>query len=332
MSTQKRTTQHVGSTKQRRKEKEIIIMGLSISYALGVGLFAVIRYFNQEYVVAALDFVLASFGLYVFLYVFKTRSTDFPGLAIAIISVIGTIATIALMGHGQVYWAYPSAALVFYLLPTRQALIIWGVSAVIILIQLRELPPIQLISIAVTIFITSFFCHLFSTTMHEQHNRLRNIANQDVMTEVKNRRAFNLDTAGLENSIDLVTAVLFDLDNFKQVNDTYGHAKGDQVLKAVTTFVDQFVSNKAHLYRIGGDEFAVLCKGKDFNYAFQLAKTIHEEFLKSDIYQEHDITLSLAVAQKEADESIKDWLNRLDSALYKAKKSGRNQIVKAIRY
>ncbi|TDR18477.1 GGDEF domain-containing protein [Marinicella litoralis] len=317
---------------QARKEKEIIVMGLSLSYAIGVGLFAAIRYFNHEYVVATLDVVLAAFGLYVFVYVLKTRSTKFPGLAIAIISVIGTIATIALKGAEQVYWAYPSVALVFYLLPTRQALLIWGVTATIILIQLIDLPSIKLISIAMTILITSFFCHLFSSTMNDQHNRLRHIANQDVLTQVKNRRAFNHDAAMLERSPDFVTAILFDLDNFKQVNDTYGHATGDQVLKDVTLLVNQFVTGNEHLYRIGGDEFAILCQGKDFDHAYQLANTIHQEFSQSTINQEHNITLSLAVAQKEMDESINEWLNRLDSALYKAKKSGRNQIVKAIRY
>lgn len=331
MATHDQQTQTLSKQKLARKEKEIIVMGLSLSYAIGVGLFAVIRYFNHEYMVASLDLVLALFGLYVFLYVFKTRSTNFPGLAIAIISVVGTIATIALKGTEQVYWVYPSAALVFYLLPTRQAVILWSISFAIILFQLMDLPTIKLISIATTIFITSFFCHLFSSTMHDQHKRLRHLANQDVMTQVKNRRAFNQDTEKLEKSSGLVTAILFDLDNFKQVNDTYGHATGDQVLNDVTTLVNQFVAKKGHLYRIGGDEFAILCKGKDFNHAYQMAKTIHQEFNQSSINKEHKITLSLAVAQKELDESIKEWLNRLDSALYKAKKSGRNKIVKAIR-
>jgi len=315
-----------------RTEKEVVIMGLSLSYAVGVALFSVIRYFNHEYVVAAFDLALAALGLLVFIYVFKTRSTQLPALAIAVISVSGTIATIALKGVEQTYWVYPSAALVFYLLPARQAMFIWIISAAIILYELKDLPAIHLLSIAITIFITSFFCHLFSTTMHDQHKRLSYIANQDVLTQVNNRRAFNQDTEKLEPYSGFVTAILFDLDNFKQVNDTYGHAIGDQVLKEVSEFVNDIVINNGHLYRIGGDEFAIICLEKDFAFAYQLAQTIYQAFNQSQIYDEHNITLSLAVAQKEMDESIKEWLNRLDSALYKAKKSGRNQIVKAIRY
>ncbi len=315
-----------------RTEREIIVMGLSLTYAVGVGVFAVIRYYKAEYTVAMMDSVLALFGLYVFALVWKTRNTTLPAFAISVISVFGTIATIALKGPEQVYWAYPSVALVFYLLPTRQAIILWTLSALIILYQLIELPTLKLVTIAMTIFITSFFCHLFSSSMSEQHERLREIANQDVLTEIRNRRAFNQDTSNLENYDGLVSAILFDLDNFKQVNDYYGHAVGDDVIKDTSDFVHGVVANDGNLYRIGGDEFAVLCEGQDFNHAFQLAKQIYEAFSVSDISQQHKITLSLAVAQKESGETIKEWLGRLDSALYKAKMSGRNQIVKSVRY
>ena len=318
--------------KSIRTDKEIFVMGLSLIYAIGVTLFALLRYLNEEYKVAALDIVLASFAFYVFIYVWKTHTTEFSSLAIAILSVIGTMATIYMKGPGQVYWAYPSVALVFFLLPTRQAVIIWSISAVIIMFQLIDLPNIQIFKIGMTLLITSFFCHLFSSIMHEQHNKLRKLANQDVLTQVGNRRAFNHDTESLSGFSGIVSAILIDLDNFKQVNDYHGHAKGDKVLKEATQYINQFVEKQKCLYRIGGDEFAILCPNKDFNHTYQLAKTIHQAFLDSQINAEHGITLSLAVAQKEQDETVKEWLNRLDSALYKAKKSGRNKVVRAVRY
>ncbi len=315
-----------------RSEKEIIVMGLSLTYAICVGIFAAIRLFNQEWVVGVLDVVLALFGLYVFVVVWQTRNTTFPAYAIAIISVVGTIATIILKGENQIFWAYPSVALMFYLLPTKQALILWSIAAVVILGLLIDLPTIKLVSIAMTLFITSFFCHLFSSKMYQQHDRLRNIANEDVLTKVKNRRAFNQDTELLKASDTVESAILFDLDNFKKINDYFGHAKGDEVLKQASQLVKGWMQVPGNLYRIGGDEFAILCQGQNFNHAYQLASQIHESFNASELHEQHGITLSMAVAQKESDESIREWLSRLDSALYKAKKSGRNQIVKAIRY
>jgi len=315
-----------------RREKEIIVMGLCLACAVCVGLFAAIRFFNQDWIVGTLDLVLASFSFYVFTVVFRTGNTEFPAFSMAVISVFGTIATIILEGDGQVFWAYPTVALMFYLLPAKQALIVWIVFVGIILFLLFELPAIKLIIIMMSFFVTSFFCYLFSTKMNQQHQRLRNLANEDVLTKVKNRRAFNRETELLEKSESPESAILFDLDKFKQINDYFGHAKGDEVLQQVSQFVKSQISSDNELYRIGGDEFAVLCFGRNFDYAYQLAQKIHLEFTQSIINQEHGITLSMAAAQKETDESVTEWLGRLDSALYQAKKSGRNQIVKAMRY
>lgn len=315
-----------------RSEKEIIVMGLSLTYAICVGIFAAIRLLNQDWVIGFLDVILTLFGLYVFVVVWHTRKTTFPAYAISVISMVGTIATIILKGENQIFWAFPSVALMFYLLPTKQALILWSIAAVIILVLLIDLPTIKLVSIAMTLFITSFFCHLFSSKMYQQHDRLRKIANEDVLTKVKNRRAFNQDTLLLEASETEESAILFDLDNFKKINDYFGHARGDEVLKQASQLVKNMLQKQGNLYRIGGDEFAILCQGEDFNHAYQLASQIHASFKGSELHEQHGITLSMAVAQKESDETIREWLGRLDSALYKAKKSGRNQIVKAIRY
>lgn len=307
-------------------------MGLSLTYAICVGIFAAIRLLNQDWTIGLLDVILALFGLYVFLVVWRTGKTDFPALAMAIITVAGTIATIILKGPVQVYWAYPSVALMFYLLPTRQALVLWLISVVVILYLLIGLPTIEYISVAMTLFVTSFFCHLFSAKMHQQHARLRQAAHEDVLTQVRNRRAFNRDTTQLEASTQPESAILFDLDHFKKVNDYFGHATGDQVLKQATAMVLSKLHDPELFYRIGGDEFAILCPGKDFNHTYHLAKEIHQHFKTGPLHDEHGLTLSMAVAQKEYNESVREWLSRLDSALFKAKKSGRDCIVKAVRY
>ncbi|MCX7553490.1 GGDEF domain-containing protein [Marinicella sp. S1101] len=303
-----------------------------MTYAICVGLFAVIRFANDEWIVGVFDSILALFGLYVFFLVYKTRNADLPAYAIAIISIIGTIATIILKGTTQVYWAYPSVALVFYLLPPKHGILMWSISAVIILFLIRDLPLIQLISISMTLFITSFFCYFFAAKMEQQHIRLRKIANEDVLTGTLNRRAFNQATEALKGSDKPQSGILFDLDNFKQVNDYFGHATGDQVLEKSVEFVAAMLKKEDQFFRIGGDEFAILCKDRDFDYAYKLALEVHQAFSRSEIKQQHHLTLSMSVAQKEPDEDIIEWLNRLDSAMYHAKKSGRNQIIKAIRH
>lgn len=315
-----------------RSDQEIIVMSLSLAYALCVSVFAVIRLVNEDWLAAALDLLLAAFGMYVFIHVWRTRNSHLPAYAIAVISVLGTLATLALKGAEQIYWAYPSVALVFYLLPNKHALILWGVTAAVMLALLIDLPPLQFMTVAMTIFITSFFCYFFSAVMNQQHNRLRRIANEDLLTQIRNRRAFNQDIEKMEMATGPKSAILFDLDNFKQINDYFGHAKGDEVLIQASSFIKNLLGNQDSLYRIGGDEFAVLCDGEDFNHAFKLAQSIHSQFKAGQLHEKHAMTLSMAVAEKEANETIREWFSRLDGALYKAKKSGRDRIVKAIRY
>jgi diguanylate cyclase (GGDEF)-like protein len=316
----------------KRSDREIIVMSLSLTYALCVSVFAAIRLINEDWVIGILDVILAAFGMYVFIHVWRTRNSQLPAYAIAVISVVGTLATLVLKGPEQIYWAYPSVALVFYLLPNKHALILWGITAAVMLALLVDLPALQLMTVAMTIFITSFFCYFFSAKMNQQHNRLRRIANEDVLTQIKNRRAFNQDIEKIEVTTSPESAILFDLDNFKQINDYFGHAKGDEVLIQASAFINALLGNQDSLYRIGGDEFAILCHGEDFNHAFKLAQTIHDQFKAGQLHEKHGMTLSMAVAEKEPNESIREWFSRLDGALYKAKKSGRDRIVKAIRY
>lgn len=321
------------ATKQLKfSEKEVIVMGLSMTYAVCVGLFAVIRFVQQDWVIGFVDAALSLIGLAIFIQVLIFRQADIPALMVSLVSVLGTIVTIYLKGPDQVYWAYPSAALVFYLLPTRQALIIWSVSVIIILMLLINLPPIKLTAITLTIIVTSFFCHLFSSVMHSHQEKLRAMANEDTLTQVGNRRAFNQDIEKINPDSSEHSLILLDLDKFKLVNDYLGHKAGDVVLCKAAQLIQQSLLNQGSLYRIGGDEFAILCLNKEFENAYKLACTVHSRFKDSQTSQEHGVTLSMAVGQKQSDESLDEWIGRLDSALYKAKKSGRNQIVKAIRY
>ena len=322
----------MAAKKLKYSEKEVIVMGLSLTYAVCVGLFAIIRFVQQDWVIGFVDTALSLIGVAIFIQVWVTRNAYVPALMVSLVSVLGTIATIYLKGPDQVYWAYPSAALVFYLLPTRLALIIWSVSVIIILMMLINLPPIQLTAITLTIIITSFFCHLFSSVMHSHQEKLRIMANEDVLTQVGNRRAFNQDIEKISAGASEHSLILLDLDKFKRVNDYFGHAAGDVVLSKAAQLIQKSLLNQGRLYRIGGDEFAILCLNKDFDHAYKLANTVHTQFKDSQTSQEHGVTISMAVGQKQSDESLDEWIGRLDSALYKAKKSGRNQIVKAIRY
>ncbi len=126
-----------------------------------------------------------------------------------------------------------------------------------------------------------------------------------------------------------VSFVFFDIDHFKQVNDTYGHAAGDEVLKAVAETIRLSVREGDTAARWGGDEIALTLVGATERDAVQKAEDIRRqvESIKFGKYPELKLTISAGVATAEQGASFEQVLERADKALYKAKQSGRNKVV-----
>lgn len=124
------------------------------------------------------------------------------------------------------------------------------------------------------------------------------------------------------------TLILFDLDHFKSINDTFGHTAGDAVLRQVAAVVTQQVPEGQLFARVGGEEFAVLLSGFDLQGGYALAETIRRA-VESTVFSfdgnRIPVTLSLGVAQRQADDQAPQQLyERADLQLYAAKNSGRN--------
>jgi diguanylate cyclase (GGDEF)-like protein len=124
------------------------------------------------------------------------------------------------------------------------------------------------------------------------------------------------------------TLILFDLDHFKSVNDTYGHTAGDAVLRQVAAVVTQQMPNGQLFARVGGEEFAVLLTGIDLQGAYALAEHIRravEATVFSFDGNRIPVTVSLGVAERMGtDQSPQQLYERADGHLYAAKGSGRN--------
>ena len=152
------------------------------------------------------------------------------------------------------------------------------------------------------------------------------LAFYDFLTGLLNRRGWDRALQMLE-ATGPQTLLMLDLDQFKQTNDRYGHRAGDRVLKE---FADRlrigFETSGAILARVGGEEFAIL----SVQPSDLLIESV-EHWLETlrgspfrDGLQSIVIRCSLGVAQRTEDESIEDWQDRADGALYKAKESGGN--------
>jgi diguanylate cyclase (GGDEF)-like protein len=155
----------------------------------------------------------------------------------------------------------------------------------------------------------------------------------DELTEVLNRRHFfAMAERELHRSMRLNTAlsaILLDLDHFKKVNDTYGHAAGDQVLHDVAQRVLKSIRDIDILGRYGGEEFAVLLPDTNLMRARQVAERLRKQVSELPVLTRSgpvSITVSLGAAALEAaDKDLTTLLNRANAALQSAKQAGRNR-------
>lgn len=167
------------------------------------------------------------------------------------------------------------------------------------------------------------------------HEEIYRLSTVDGLTQIFNKRYF-LETLERELSrarrYDRPLAlVMFDIDHFKQCNDTYGHRAGDFVLREVAEVVRERARKVDVLARYGGEEFAMILPEIDIRGATQFAEKIRQMIAESKFMFEGrhiPVTISIGVAELTPDiATFDDLIKRADARLYKAKQSGRNRVV-----
>jgi diguanylate cyclase (GGDEF)-like protein len=166
-------------------------------------------------------------------------------------------------------------------------------------------------------------------TMHDELIRL---ATTDPLTGVLNRRAFferAREVCARADAGGALSAILFDIDHFKRVNDLYGHDVGDRAIRAVAQAA---AGEELIVGRLGGEEFAALVDGQGLDRALALAERLRQNMASLKFDTSHGrltLTCSFGVSEWEPGDTIDFMLKRADVALYAAKTGGRNRVVAA---
>ncbi|MFQ1921177.1 GGDEF domain-containing protein [Aeromonas veronii] len=164
-------------------------------------------------------------------------------------------------------------------------------------------------------------------------NETRKLANEDALTNLLNRRAFDLELEGLIRSQHPFSLILADIDRFKNFNDEYGHLLGDQVLRAFSKRLRDACKEGVTAYRLGGEEFAMLVPHRSLALARQMAESMRRAIERMSILDRKSgrridhITASFGVGEFNGQESADCLLERTDKLLYKAKELGRNRVM-----
>jgi len=164
--------------------------------------------------------------------------------------------------------------------------------------------------------------------LEDEKAHLEDEASTDPLTQALNRRSFLRMLGQAAVSGKPFSLVMFDIDHFKSVNDTYGHDAGDAVLREISQLVRDNVRENDTLARWGGEEFMVLSTKSGMKRAKQMAERLRkaiEEFSFTGVPRQ--ITSSFGIAIHTTGESGEDLVKRADEALYEAKETGRNKVV-----
>ena len=160
----------------------------------------------------------------------------------------------------------------------------------------------------------------------------KDASNTDPLTKLYNRNIMDeeipLIISEAESIGQPVCAILMDIDHFKQINDTYGHPFGDEILRQFAQLLKHAFRQRDVIIRYGGDEFIIFLPGAELSQAKVIAErllnTVHTNIKLPD---SSNATISIGIAQWQNEDDISSLLARADNALYLAKRGGRDRVI-----
>jgi len=197
----------------------------------------------------------------------------------------------------------------------------------------KKLQNTLILNLAISLFISIIMIILVIVIISGYQKKIEVIATTDKLTGVANRQLFDIlfkqaYTLSKRHHRPLA-AIMFDVDYFKQINDTYGHPEGDVVLKSLAQLIKRSIRGSDSVFRWGGEEFLVLLPESDVHKATLVAENIRKEIANQKITLLENtisITVSAGVSSTQNKSHANDLVTHADKALYLAKNNGRNRV------
>lgn len=173
---------------------------------------------------------------------------------------------------------------------------------------------------------------IFNDTLkiHEQNDLLKELSIRDSMTGLFNHKhSYELLESEIVRSKRYqhsLSVLLLDLDHFKQVNDTYGHQAGDEVLKSISKILKDNSRETDIIGRYGGEEFIIIMPETDLKNGSLFAERLRKTIKEFDFNQPPHVTISAGMSKYREDDTAETIVKRSDLLLYQAKENGRNRI------
>jgi diguanylate cyclase len=307
----------------------LIICGVSAATLLP---FAILRLLLGDYLIGLLDSVGLIAAASLAMYVYRVREVELAGRILSSLAISGMVFHIYIKGTSEIYFLYPLMVSTYFIVKPSYALTLSLLAlALLVPVTWVQLDGLAFAKVHLSIFGCVLFTYAFASQRNQQRDQLLQYSTKDSLTGAGNRRAMDKQLIEaiqrFERSDQPMSLIILDLDEFKNINDTAGHAVGDQLLKRVTDIVLARIRVTDKLFRYGGDEFVVVADPADLATAARLAEDLRALVEADRGITGWQLSISLGVAEYVRGEPQESWLKRADEALFASKRQGRNQVV-----
>ena len=307
----------------------LIICGVSAATLLP---FAILRLLLGDYLIGLLDSVGLTAAASLAMYVYRVREVELAGRILSLLAISGMVFHIYIKGTSEIYFLYPLMVSTYFIVKPSYALTLSLLAlALLVPVTWVQLDGLAFAKVYLSIFGCVLFTYAFASQRNQQRDQLLQYSTKDSLTGAGNRRAMDKQLIEaiqrFERSDQPMSLIILDLDEFKNINDTAGHAVGDQLLKRVTDIVLARIRVTDKLFRYGGDEFVVVADPADLATAARLAEDLRALVEADRGITGWQLSISLGVAEYVRGEPQESWLKRADEALFASKRQGRNQVV-----
>lgn len=183
----------------------------------------------------------------------------------------------------------------------------------------------MILHIVVTFMFVAFYLFVFTRYTLSLENKIMLESRTDELTQINNRYGL-YDYFAQEDDKSKKALAFFDIDDFKNINDAYGHVAGDFILKRITAIMNEMLP-ECFTCRYGGEEFIIVIENEGCLEKLEaFRKAIEDEVIEYE-GNKHKVTITIGVAPYKKDISVEKWIDLADEKMYIGKNSGKNQIV-----
>ncbi|WP_178299524.1 GGDEF domain-containing protein [Fibrobacter sp. UWT2] len=191
---------------------------------------------------------------------------------------------------------------------------------------------VKVLNLIITLFSLFYLTNLYLVELRTTREKLDYNSNHDVLTGLYNRRFFEgIMKRSKEEKETSYSVAMLDVDDFKKINDTYGHETGDRVLAAVSKCIEASLPENAVAVRWGGEEFVLYLPQVDSAQTLDVLNDFRAKLSKQEIYHKGNrvvITATIGLCTGESIADYEEYIRQADEKLYWGKQHGKNQIVK----